>query len=988
MDRRLISLALLSLLGLIGTTALGDVNSGLVAWWRFEGNFNDSAGTNHGTPKGDAKIVTDAGRGRVVELDGNGDYVEIPNSPSLNITGDKISMAAWVRFNAIGSTPQIIIAKVYNNATHASPYFSYGLHMLANGQPRVWISRTGGAAYQPGATNMFKAGMWHHIAGVYDGAQLKLYFDGVLAASSNVTGNLIGYDTVLRLGINGGLTEPMAGRMDDVRIYNRALSAEEVTAVMQGAGSQVGAAADPHPAAGGVDVPTDTVLSWTAGEFAATHDVYFGETPADVNSASRTSPQGVLAGQGQTDTTYDPTGLLTYGQTYYWRIDEVNKAPDNTIFKGDIWSFTVEPYGYPVMPVAVTASSVQAGMGGPEKTIDGSGLDKSDLHGSEATTMWLSAGTLPNWIQYEFDKVYKLYDLKVWNYNGLAESLVGFGAKNVTIETSTDGTTWTALADVPEFARAPGMAGYAANTTVSLGGVLARYVKLTINTTWGGLSGATGLSEVRFSNVPVQGRQPQPAAAATGVSVDAALNWRPGREAVSHDVFFGTDRTAVADGTGAATSVSDHSFFPSALDFGTTYYWRVDEVNTVTYPGDVWSFTTQEYGVVDDFESYTDKVDEEIFTTWVDGFDNPTKNGAIVGLSQAVNGTFGETTIVYGDKQSMPFAYDNSQAPLSEATRTFDTPQDWSQHGITTLVLFFRGDSANAAAPLYVKMNGTKVLYNNGASATTTPLWKQWNIDLASSGANLKSVKSLTIGVGNGSAGEAGTIYIDDIRLYATPPAAAVPTDPGTNGLAAWWTFDGDFKDAAGTNHGTPKGDAKIVTDAARGQVLALDGTGDYVEVPNSPSLNITGNQISMAAWVNLNDVTTVQIIVCKVFSDTTHVSPYFSYSLHSLANGQPRVWISRTGGAANRAGAAGMLTAGAWHHVAGVYDGAQLKLYFDGALAGAANVTGNLIGYDTVLRLGANGALTELLDGQLDDVRIYNRALSEMEVRYLVGDR
>jgi hypothetical protein len=980
MDKRLIALMLFSLLGFVGNAAFGDLNTGLVALWKFEGNFNDSAGTNHGTPKGDAKIVTDAERGRVVELDGTGDYVEIPNSPSLNITGNQVSLAAWVRFNNIGSTPQIIIAKVYNNTTHSSPYFSYGLHMLASGQPRVWISRTGGAAYQPGATNMAKAAKWHHVAGVYDGAQLKLYFDGVLAASSNVTGNLIGYDTVLRLGINGGLTEPMAGKMDDVRIYNRALSAEEIAAVMQSVGSAPGSAGGPSPAVAAVDVPTDAVLNWTPGEFAATHDVYLGKTPADVNSASRTSPKGVLVNQGQTAATYDPIGLLDYGQTYYWRIDEVNKAPDNTIFKGDVWSFTAEPYGYPVKPVAATASSAQTGMG-PEKTIDGSGLDKSDLHGIEGTTMWLSTGVQPNWIQYQFDKVYKLHQLSAWNSNQLIESILGFGAQSVKIEYSADGTTWAALANIPEFARAPGTAGYAANTTVNLGGITAKYVKLTINSTWGGMA-VTGLSEVRFSCVPVQARAPQPANAAAGVSVDTDLTWRPGREAGSHKVSFGTDQAAVADTAAPTATVTAHSYSPPPLNLGTKYYWKVDEVNAVTYPGDVWSFTTQEYQVVDDFESYTDAEGKRIYETWIDGVTDPAKGGSQVGYDVA---PFAETKIFYGGKQSLPLAYSGSR---SEAERTFDPPQDWSQHGITTLVLFFRGNPANAGAPIYVKINGTKVLYNNGAASTTLPLWKQWNIDLASLGASLKSVKTLTIGVGNGSASGAGTILVDEIRLYATPPQAAVPTDPGKNGLAAWWGFEGDFKDAAGTNHGIPKGDAKIVTDAQRGQVLGLDGTGDYVEVPNSPSLNLTGNKVSMAAWVNLNSVATVQMIVCKVFSNTTHATPYFSYGLHTLANGQPRVWISRTGGAAYQPGATGMFKVGTWHHVAGVYDGAQLKLYLDGALAATSNVTGNLIGYDTVLRMGANGVLTELLNGKLDDVRIYNRALSELEIRYLVGDR
>ena len=59
---------------------------------------------------------------------------------------------------------------------------------------------------------------------------------------------------------------------------------------------------------------------------------------------------------------------------------------------------------------------------------------------------------------------------------------------------------------------------YAANTTVSLGGIQAQFIKLTINTTWGG-AGVCGLSEVRFSHVPVQARSPQPANAATGVAV-------------------------------------------------------------------------------------------------------------------------------------------------------------------------------------------------------------------------------------------------------------------------------------------------------------------------------------------------------------------------------------------------------------------------------------------------------------------------------------
>ena len=95
-------------------------------------------------------------------------------------------------------------------------------------------------------------------------------------------------------------------------------------------------------------------------------------------------------------------------------------------------------------------------------------------------------------------------------------------------------------------------------------------------------------------------------------------------------------------------------------------------------------------------------------------------------------------------------------------------PQDWIQGGIKTLVLYFHGAADNAAGQLYVKINNTKVIYNGKSDVLTMPLWKQWNIDLASVGGNLRSVRSLTIGVsGSGK----GLVFIDDIRLYRAAPA-------------------------------------------------------------------------------------------------------------------------------------------------------------------------------------------------------------------------
>ncbi|HUV67209.1 MAG TPA: discoidin domain-containing protein, partial [Sedimentisphaerales bacterium] len=306
-------------------------------------------------------------------------------------------------------------------------------------------------------------------------------------------------------------------------------------------------ASNPNPPDSEADVPRDVVLSWTPGEHANTHDVYLGTLFDDVNDAGRSDPRGVLGSQNQTDTTYDPPGRLDFGQTYYWRIDEVNAPPDSTIFKGTTWSFTTEPVGYPVagQTITVTASSADTGQG-PENTVNGSGL-ADDLHSDELTAMWLTAlgATGPAWIQYEFDRVYKLHQMWVWNHNGLLEPMIGFGCKEVTIEYSANGTDYTALGTTHEFARATGKVGYAHNTVVDFGGITAKYVRLTVNSNWGGILKQYGLSEVRFLSIPVLAREPNPISGATDVGVDVTLNWRSGREAARHDVYLSADEQAV-----------------------------------------------------------------------------------------------------------------------------------------------------------------------------------------------------------------------------------------------------------------------------------------------------------------------------------------------------------------------------------------------------------------------------------------------------------
>jgi len=484
-------------------------------------------------------------------------------------------------------------------------------------------------------------------------------------------------------------------------------------------------ATGPIPADGATDLPRDVSLAWSPGPSAVAHDVYCGTVLSDVAEASRSGPRNVLVSQAQDANTYEPAARLAFETTYYWRIDEVN-ATDASVVKGNVWSFTTEPFAYRVTGVAATASSSDTGAG-PENTINNSGMD-GDEHSTGSTTMWLSSktGPQPAWIQYEFDRIYKLHEMWVWNHNVLFSDLLGFGLKDVRIEYSADGQTWSTLTESTEFAAGPGAEGYVHNTTVAFAGAVAQYVRLTALNNWSGVMPQFGLSEVRFFYIPVNPREPQPASGETDVAVDAVLSWRAGREAVSHTVYFGTDQQAVADDASQAETVADNSLDPGPLAFGTTYYWKVAEVNESQTPGvwagDVWSFSTKQYEILDDFESYTDDMETKgtIWHTWLDGMATGS-SASQVGYDSS---PFAETTIVHGGKQAMPLTYDNdgtfregtqferTGTPFySEAEREFDPPRDWTANGADTLALWFRGN------PIRFAESATGVITLSGGGA-------------------------------------------------------------------------------------------------------------------------------------------------------------------------------------------------------------------------------------------------------------------------------
>ncbi len=994
MQSRSISWVVFVLTGLILASPVG---AKIVGWWKFdEGggtNVADSSGNGyHGTTSGAALWVSGRLQG-AMQFNGTDTYVNCGVIPiSTDKTGSlstgALSVAAWINRATSGDHKIVSNRQVVGGDGVTGGGFTCA---IVNDRMEVDIEDGNGRllSRDNARPTIPAAGIWTHLVWVFDDTAntLNLYTDGVLTSTTAITQSIGVSTQFFRIGTDAPSPGySFSGMADDVRLYNHALTDAEIADAMRGLSPTGGGAGSPVPADKATDVARDIVLGWKPGQFARTHNVYFGTSFDDVNSANI----GVLVSQKQDANTYDPAGVLEYGKTYYWRVDEVNAPPtEATVFPSATWSFTVEAVGSALASaniVAATASSSYNANCGPGKTVDGSGVNAADQHGTADATMWLSArNQKPVWIQYEFDKVYKLQQMWVWNSNQTIEKIAGFGVKTATVEYSTDGTTWTALTNVPEFARATGAADYVHNTTVDFGGVSARFVKITVTSGWGPL-GQYGLSEVRFFYIPVWARQPQPAAGATGVASDATLSWRAGREAVSHQVYLGTDpNTLTLSGTAATTS-----YTPAGLTLGTQYYWRIDEVNAAetvsTWVGDVWNFTVSDYMPVEGFESYNDTTNC-IYNVWLDGYGTGT-NGALVGYDTSANSTFCETTVVHGGAQSLPFRYGQNSATTSEATRTFTGAQDWSQAGAKFLTLYFFGDPTNAAVQPYVKINGTKIVYSGDTRNVQQRRWNTWNIDLSAlSAATLKSIQTLTFGVtGSGS----GRLLVDDIRLYRVAPEVPVaPVNPGTTGLLAYYAMNNNTLDSSGSgNDGTLVGLPTYDTGLSSfGTAVKLNGGTDAVDLGKKAAFNPTGS-FSVSLWVHSTSWTTQWGHVMMANRGDDNVG----WQIRRYNTTTSLCFTTRGVGNDDMQSAAAM-PQNEWVHVACVYDNvANIKrIYLNGLRDAEVTTTAGAriaaTTHNTYIGARANAGNTGTeggFIGMLDEIRVFNRALSAGEVEYL----
>ncbi len=508
-------------------------------------------------------------------------------------------------------------------------------------------------------------------------------------------------------------------------------------------------AAVPNPPDGAKYVNRNRVLSWAPGTGAVSHRVYFGIDQTKVAAGAADADKGVTK-----DPNYIP-GALKNNTIYYWRVDESDGA---ALHKGDVWSFETtasgdpnlvgwwtfegnfldisgnENHGWPVNDASLGTVDNRPYANGPTGVLKLNGTNQCVYVPYSPSLDIATMGTVALWVQGGAGN-----DAPIrhggWNasysfrLDNAATRYLQFrttgAAPGLVTKTGLSATEWTHMAltfdyTVPEpgtnqkfylngklDAENRGATALAKNLYyVAIGG------RENAGSMWGGMlddvriyNRALAASEVQvvMTGDPNLARDPHPADKSMPDDKHATpLTWTKGVNATQHDVYFGTDAGAVLNATPAVPlgvyrgRQAETSFTPAEpLKWGTTYYWRIDEVHEglagSPWKGAVWSFTVADFVIADDFEGYTDDwaAKTTIFDTWIDGYTNGL-SGSTVGNPQA---PFAEQTMVHGGRQSMPFDYNNTKSPYySEAQRQWAQPQDWTLNDVNTLSLWFRGN--------------------------------------------------------------------------------------------------------------------------------------------------------------------------------------------------------------------------------------------------------------------------------------------------------
>jgi concanavalin A-like lectin/glucanase superfamily protein len=921
--------------------AIGDPD--LVGWWKFDEGTGTSVVDwsghgHHGTLSGTPQWVAGLFGGALdLEYDNAADGVAIPG---IDVDAAGISLTAWLKPESFSQHDARIIDKgidvtssdhawwmMSTNSTGGNIILRFRLKTDASDTTTTQFASAGGLAI----------GEWAHAAAIWNGSSMILYQDGVEVGREDKAGDAVAVNPDASMYIGNQLASPDSsgrrpwdGLIDDVRVYSKGLTVDELKDVMRGDPLP---AWDPSPYNGVlVDAVQAAMLTWQPGDEATAHNVYLGTDRAAVQEADASDTSGIYRGS-QSTADYTPDPALEWDQEYFWRVDEING--DGTISVGYVWSFTVA--GYLIVDEFESYNDDDNFI--YEAWIDGwvneSGSTVGYLEAPFAEQTIVNGGRQSMPLFYDnagvgYAEAERTFDTpQDWTGNGLNTLLLYVHGRNSSGSVDLDSTTGTYT-----------MVGAGSNV-------------------WG------TSDEFHFAPKELRGN------GSITVRVDSIMDNPP-----HGDPRIGVMMRNTLDPDSANATLfvepDPRTRLTARLIAGSDTA-AVAEVSEGTVP--TWIRLTRE-GFIFRAERSDDGVN---FIPLVDGASEATismVDPVYVGLvvCSHASGQFIEATL----------SNVTTEGNIT-AVGAFTTSQDV-------------GIASNSPQPMYVGLEDSagQLAFVTDGDLVVTNEWMPLAIPFSEFvGVNPAAITKMIIGIGdrdNPTLDGSGLVYLDDIRLIRPPSV-----DPGPDGLLAHYTFEGSLEDSSGNAlDGTAAGDPVYGQGpAGQGSAMDFDGIDDVVELGQ---LDVVGGGMTLTAWIKPD---TFAISDARIISKATEwAGDSHFWMMSTQAETQLRFRLKTDEGPtiATLVSPDPVLEAGVWMHVAATWDGATMRIYRDGVEVGSMAKGGSAVAVDPTVSaaIGSQPSdafdtdpshVAKFFDGLIDEVRIYNRALSETEVRYLAGD-
>ena len=853
----------------------------LVALWTFDGDsggvvLDQSGNANHVALENGAQVIAGHG-GDVLDMGAEG-YGAVANLVYESTGLTEVTVNSWVRTDDPGA--QYVLSfdrnEYYRLAVGATQA------PVTDGQVG-WHVFTDAGQLDYGSVTRVDDGEWHHISGVFDNGTATIYIDG-FAEPSVTMGTTYGTGNT-RYGLVGANSEatgfdgsnsggpPIQGEIDDLAIYDKAFTEDEMRQLY----GNLLMAWQPQPAIGDSgDIWSMTTLSWTPGDGATEHFVFFGTDPDAVAAADVLDTTGIYRGY-QSEASYVIPEKLDFETNYYWRVDERALSGSSVVLtKGRVWPFSTEadivlydtetPFDYDTGATRDISLDLGAALDWTDP-IARLAVSYTGIAGSGTVSVDEAAGTTT--IVGRGADIWGTSDQFQYAYT----TLTGNGSMTVKVDSLAFTDPWT-------------KAGIMIRETLDPGSSFA-------------MIAATGANGVRFQ---ARAMANQDATADDAVATDEA-------KALTAPVWIKIERMFPM--INAYYSTDGVTFVPMG--------WNPQVIPMTPAPIHIGLAVTSHSGA----DTFAEAVFSEL-----------SSDGGV------------------------------AAGPLTSA-----------EIGLT----------GNAAEPMYLVLEdasgAASAVMNPDPAATQQTSATDFVVYLADFAVDMSAVTKVSLVIGDLDApapGGTGSLTIHNVRLL------------GIQKPVGHWMLDGDAADSSATGaDGIVVGDPLWVAGVV-GDALELDGVDDYVDCGNPAALDFGTGDFAISAWIKLT--TTERATVYAKGGDN---GGGIRYTLAMGEANADRMTLTTDDDSTKRQTlGATVVNDGAWHHVVGMRSGNTGLVYVDGVLDGTQDLPD---GYDLsgssqhnaligAITSHTDGSLEKLFTGTIDDVRVYDRALSDGEIADLAG--